>query len=242
MSELDTNKQAIEGLATQLGERLDSRVERIAAALLEEKPDAKDVLERLRRELREAAPAELKEGGLDDLTEFGRSLHAEMSALLDAARRGISVGGATLHSTTFPCHNCARHIIGAGIERVIFIESYTKSRAEQLHADSATIAQSKEPGKVAFEPFVGVAPRRYLEMFDAAARERLGNMGRRDEEGRRSKWSKQSAHPVFADAGLPQFRPEPREYRIKELLALEDFDEHSSAESVRGSGDPAKES
>ena len=67
-----------------------------------------------------------------------------MNALLDAGLRGVPVAGATLHSTTFPCHNCARHLIGAGIVRVVFIEPYTKSRAEQLHADSATIARSRE--------------------------------------------------------------------------------------------------
>jgi deoxycytidylate deaminase len=44
-----------------------------------------------------------------------------MSALLDADRRGVAVQGATLHTTTFPCHNCARHIVGAGIDRVVFI-------------------------------------------------------------------------------------------------------------------------
>ncbi|MEJ7655371.1 MAG: deaminase [Chloroflexia bacterium] len=46
-------------------------------------------------------------------------MHAEMSALLDAGRRGVPVQGATLYTTTFPCHNCARHIVGAGIDRVV---------------------------------------------------------------------------------------------------------------------------
>ena len=44
--------------------------------------------------------------------------HAEMEALLSCARSGVSTRGATLYSTTFPCHNCAKHIIAAGVARV----------------------------------------------------------------------------------------------------------------------------
>ena len=69
---------------------------------------------------------------LAHLTEFGRPMHAEMAALLDAARRGAAVKGARLFTTTFPCHNCARHIIGAGIDEVIYREPYEKSLASEL--------------------------------------------------------------------------------------------------------------
>lgn len=236
LSEIDTNKQAIDRLAKQQSDAIGKRLHELSAAILEEDPALEEPLTQLGQGLLEKAQQDLKDAGLRDLTEFGRSQHAEMSALLDAARRGISVERATLHSTTFPCHNCARHIIGAGIERVVFIEPYTKSRAEQLHADSATIAQAeRDSEKLAFEPFVGVAPCRYLEMFDAAARRRLGCLGRRDKNGRRSRFVKPTAHPVFVDAGLPQFRPDPREYRIKELLALEHFEElrEQEGDSVR---------
>src|ERR1019366_8804809 len=36
--------------------------------------------------------------------EFGRAVHAEMAAIVDAAKRGVSVHGCTLYTTTFPCH------------------------------------------------------------------------------------------------------------------------------------------
>jgi deoxycytidylate deaminase len=228
IGDIDTNRKHFDELAQQLTERIDTGVEELVEALSTEDPDTHHALEALRVQVRDALPGNLWVGGLKDLTEFGRAVHAEMNALLDAGLRGVPVAGATLYSTTFPCHNCARHIIGAGITRVVFIEPYTKSRAEQLHADSAAIAHSeRDPNKVAFEPFVGVAPRRYLEMFDAAGRERLGHLGRKDESGHRREFVKKQAFPVFVDAGLSQFRPEPREYRIKELLALDHLDEHT---------------
>jgi deoxycytidylate deaminase len=68
-----------------------------------------------------------------DLTEFGRVVHAEMSAICDAALIGRSLRESTLYVTTFPCHNCAKHILASGIKRVVFIEPYTKSRAKELH-------------------------------------------------------------------------------------------------------------
>ncbi len=240
IGDVDTNRRHFDELAEELTHRIDQKVGEFAATL-----NAGDqaVLQALRTQVRNELPGELWEGGLKDLTEFGRAVHAEMNALLDAALRGVPVAGATLHSTTFPCHNCARHIIGAGIARVVFIEPYTKSRAQRLHADAATIARSeRDPEKVAFEPFVGVAPRRYLEMFDAAARQRLGHLARKDETGHKQKFVKKQAFPVFVDAGLPQFRPEPREYRIKELLALAHLAEHTEArtDSVRRSGEAKK--
>lgn len=50
----------------------------------------------------------LRDAQLMDLLEFGRIIHAEMSAICDAARLGKSIKGATLYCTTFPCHICAK--------------------------------------------------------------------------------------------------------------------------------------
>jgi deoxycytidylate deaminase len=103
-----------------------------------------------------------------NLLEFGRSVHAEMAALMNAARRGVSVSGATLFVTTFPCHVCARHIVASGISRVKYIEPYPKSRAKTLHGDSITIdASHPTSAKVSFEPFIGIAPRLYMHIFEA---------------------------------------------------------------------------
>ena len=50
-----------------------------------------------------------------DILEFGRMIHAEMSAITDAARLGHSVDKCTLYCTTFPCHMCTKHIVASGI-------------------------------------------------------------------------------------------------------------------------------
>lgn len=115
------------------------------------------------------------------LIEFGRAVHAEMAAITDSARRGVSVADCTLYSTTFPCHECTRHIIAAGLKRVVYVEPYPKSLAEKLHDDAILVDRDAAEGggaKVRFEPFVGVAPRRYFELFTP----RPGV--RRDSEGR----------------------------------------------------------
>ena len=70
-----------------------------------------------------------------DIGEFSRPVHAEMAALIDAARRGVPVNGHSLYVTTFPCHNCAKHIVAAGIQRVVYLEPYSKSRAGNLHRE-----------------------------------------------------------------------------------------------------------
>ncbi|MCP2807341.1 deaminase, partial [Salmonella enterica subsp. enterica serovar Typhimurium] len=74
----------------------------------------------------------LKDTGLLGITEYGRAVHAEMEALLSAARNGIAIRGGTLYTTTYPCHNCAKHIVAAGIKKVKFVEPYPKSYATKM--------------------------------------------------------------------------------------------------------------
>jgi cytidine deaminase len=225
----DTNRHHLDELATRLTARIDRRLQR-SIDELDLPADARAALHALQRKLHTSLPGDLRNAGLKELTEFGRAVHAEMNALLDAARRGAPVAGATLYTTTFPCHNCARHIIGAGILRIVFIEPYAKSRAVDLHDDALTAGSPSSPkGKIRFDAFVGVAPRRYLEMFDAAARERMGHVARMGDTGHKLPFAKREARPVFADAGLSQFRPEFREYRAKEVIALAHFERLSEA-------------
>lgn len=113
--------------------------------------------------------AALEGSTIKDITEYVRVVHAEMTALLTCARNGISCRGATLYVTTFPCHNCAKHVIAAGIKRVVYVEPYPKSKALDFHEDSAFGGfESEKPdsdSRVTFEPFVGVGPRRFFDLF-----------------------------------------------------------------------------
>ena len=130
------------------------------------------------KELREASPErqislpkELRKTSIGQLLEFSRSVHAEMDALLSAARKGVSLVGSRLFVTTFPCHYCARHIVAAGVYEVQYIEPYPKSQALNLHEDAIAVEHSgwKPPsqkgGKVLFRPFSGVAPQLYRQAF-----------------------------------------------------------------------------
>jgi deoxycytidylate deaminase len=102
--------------------------------------------------------------GFFDITEFGRAVHAEMAAILACSRTGRTPVGGILFVTTFPCHNCTRHIIAAGLDRVYYIEPYAKSKALKLHGDACTESK-EESGKIPFLPFIGVGPRRFLDIF-----------------------------------------------------------------------------
>lgn len=106
----------------------------------------------------------LRESPISDLTEYGRVVHAEMEALLNCARNGTATRGSTLYCTTFPCHNCAKHIVAAGVKRVVYIEPYPKSKAEQFHSDSISFGE-KIKGRATFEAFVGIGPRRFFDLF-----------------------------------------------------------------------------
>jgi deoxycytidylate deaminase len=123
------------------------------------------------------------------IIEFGRSVHAEMAAITDAAHRGTSLHGSKLYSTTFPCHLCARHIVAAGIETVTYIEPYPKSVAERLYEDSIAVDPTDSvSGKVIFQPFVGIAPAVYTEMFKMHGDRKL-------QSGKAVEWSPTTANP-----------------------------------------------
>lgn len=108
----------------------------------------------------------VRSAGVKDLIEFSRSVHAEMEAIISVARSGqMGLVGSTLYSTTYPCHNCARHIVASGITRVVFIEPYAKSQALDLHDDSISVDEKDAGKKVLFLQFEGVAPRNVLRLF-----------------------------------------------------------------------------
>ena len=69
-----------------------------------------------------------------------RTVHAEQNAICQAAKRGISIDGATLYCKMTPCRTCAMLIINCGIKRVI---------AEKRYHDSAdSVEMFKQAGVI----------------------------------------------------------------------------------------------
>lgn len=133
----------------------------------------------------------LKDTGLLNITEYGRAVHAEMEAILSAARNGISIRGSTLYSTTYPCHNCAKHIVAAGIFHVKYVEPYPKSYATKLHGDSIEADGKKNEQKVHFESFVGIGPRKFVDVFSTALSR--GRNLERKRDGNLIEWQRSDA-------------------------------------------------
>lgn len=52
------------------------------------------------------------------------TVHAEQNAIADAARRGVSVEGATAYVTHYPCINCAKILASAGIRSIKYHHDY----------------------------------------------------------------------------------------------------------------------
>ena len=133
----------------------------------------------------------LENSPLRDLTEYGRVVHAEMEALLSCARNGLSTVGTTLYCTTFPCHNCAKHIVAAGVERVVYVEPYPKSKALEFHDDSIAPSGENTPdggGLVRFDAFVGIGPRRFFDLFSMQLSSSY-ELIRKGENGKKTDWS-----------------------------------------------------
>lgn len=124
-----------------------------------------------------------------DLIEYSRSIHAEMEAIVAAARGGKhGIVGGSLYTTTFPCHNCARHIVAAGISKVFYVEPYAKSLALHLHSDSISVT-GDEGTKCAFLQYEGVGPDSVLKLFHHGVE--------RKKDGKAITADKKSAHPVL---------------------------------------------
>jgi deoxycytidylate deaminase len=205
---IDSNAKERLKIEDEIAERVEERVRaefKELESVLDGEPKNK-LAEKLAK-VRQLVSSTLPKTSLRYITEYGRAVHAEMSALMSAARIGAPVRGATVYCTTFPCHACAKHLAAAGIARVVFVEPYPKSKAGDLHADAITlVGESADQNSLAvrtaslvgsrtrFEPFLGVGPRRYFDLFSM----KLGtgrNIARKDDLGNALVFSPGKANP-----------------------------------------------
>jgi deoxycytidylate deaminase len=126
---------------------------------------------------REELYNKVRNSKIKSLVEFSRAIHAEMHAIITASQTaGERVKGGSIYITTYPCHNCARHIIVAGVKKVYYIEPYRKSLTTKLHSDAITENES-ETDKVVILMYDGVSPARYMQLFKMTPNVRKGSSG-----------------------------------------------------------------
>lgn len=64
--------------------------------------------------------------------ELCRGLHAEQNAIIQAALHGIKIDRATIYTTHQPCVLCAKMLVNAGIEKIVYRDSYPDKLAESI--------------------------------------------------------------------------------------------------------------
>ncbi len=69
-----------------------------------------------------------------------RAVHAELNALLQAAKHGNSTNGAALYITHFPCNHCLKAIKNAGIREIVYETPY-KNHETFLDLSKFTLRQ-----------------------------------------------------------------------------------------------------
>ncbi|WP_295997398.1 cytidine/deoxycytidylate deaminase family protein [uncultured Adlercreutzia sp.] len=81
--------------------------------------------------------------------EICRGLHAEQNAIIQAARYGINIAGATIYVNTQPCVVCAKMLINAGITEIVYQNPYPDELSQELLAESDILVREFVPDEVA---------------------------------------------------------------------------------------------
>jgi len=67
--------------------------------------------------------------------ELCRGIHAEQNAIIQAATSGVTIEGATLYSTHYPCSLCIKMILNASIIKVLYLDGYPDDLSKTLAAE-----------------------------------------------------------------------------------------------------------
>ena len=87
------------------------------------------------------------------------AVHAEEKAILQAAKRGVSLEGSTLYCTTFPCLMCAKMIVESGMSKLVYVEPYP-------HSESIDVFESrKEPEPFTIKRFEGLTAKHLYSLY-----------------------------------------------------------------------------
>ncbi len=96
--------------------------------------------------------------GMPHCTEVGHmmedghcvaTIHAESNAILQAAKNGVAIDGASIYVTASPCWNCFKQVANAGIRRIVYGEFYRDNRifdvAQKLGIELHHLPLAKQP-------------------------------------------------------------------------------------------------
>lgn len=201
----DTSDRMRENLLADILDRLQKN------QWLAESKKTTHVTEMVKEALRDGKDGEqpiMKGAQFMSTIDFVRAVHAEMAAITDAARHGFATEDCVLYTTTFPCHDCAKHIVAAGIKRVVYLEPYAKSLVGELYSDSIVIdGEGQCCDKVPFEPFVGIAPKRYSDLFALAGR------NRKNKDGTVKAWRRSGSVPNIPEYTVARMAAEQKEFK-----------------------------
>lgn len=64
--------------------------------------------------------------------ELCRGLHAEQNVIIQAALHGVSIQGATVYITNYPCSLCVKMLINAGIREIVYFRDYPDELASEI--------------------------------------------------------------------------------------------------------------
>lgn len=76
------------------------------------------------------------------------AVHAEQNAIIQAAKLGLSVDGATLYCTHQPCVICAKMIINSGIKRVVYKEGYPDEFSLEMFKQAGVLLEKYDENAI----------------------------------------------------------------------------------------------
>tara|TARA_B100000482_G_C12527043_1_gene266866 strand:- start:354 stop:767 length:414 start_codon:yes stop_codon:yes gene_type:complete len=71
------------------------------------------------------------------------TVHAEINAITDCAKRGVSSEGCTAYITHYPCYNCMKALVSSGIISIKYIDDYKNDELVEKLANEKNIEISK---------------------------------------------------------------------------------------------------
>lgn len=73
--------------------------------------------------------------------ELCRGLHAEQNAIIQAAKHGVNIDGATLYCTNSPCIICSKMLINAGIREIVFLDGYPDNLSIEMLREAGILTR-----------------------------------------------------------------------------------------------------